>query len=391
MIISFLKGTLFKTQKLNLKSNEMKTLVFCLSFLFCGSQLSFGQDHSHSRVIEFPDVDGYFTLKVDLHMHSVFSDGAVWPDIRVKEALKDGLDAISLTEHLEYQPHLDDIPHPDRNRAFEIALESAKDSDLLIIPGAEVTRDMPPGHSNAIFINDANRLLMDDARSVFEEVKNQGGFVFWDHPNWTAQRKDGVARLTDFHRALLADSLLSGIEVVNETTYSDEALEIALEHDLAIIGTSDIHGLIDWDYHPHDGGHRPVTLVFAEERSIASIHQALKDRRTAVWHNNNLIGKEENLKPLFESSLQVENASYEGDTQVLKVEFDNRSDASFVMLNKSEYRLHGNTDLITIPPGQSSILVKTLDVMEELEMEFEILNMLVAPKSHPRFTIDIQL
>ena len=369
----------------------MKTLVCCLLLLLCGAPTSFAQDHSHERAIKFPDVDGYLTLKVDLHMHSVFSDGAVWPDIRVKEALRDGLDAISLTEHLEYQPHKDDIPHPDRNRAFEIAMESAKNSDLLIIPGAEVTRDMPPGHSNAIFIDDANKLLIDDARLVFEEVKNQGGFVFWDHPNWTSQRKDGVARLTDFHRALLADTLLSGIEVVNESTYSDEALEIALEHDLAIIGTSDIHGLIDWDYHPHDGGHRPVTLVFAEERSLESIHQALKDRRTAVWHENNLIGKEGNLKPLFEASLLVSNAGYSGDTSVLKIEFENLSDASFVMLNKSEYRFHENTDLLTVPPGKSSIHVKTLNRLEGLEMKFEILNMLTAPKTHPEFTIEVSL
>ena len=42
-------------------------------------------------------------------MHSVFSDGSVWPDIRVEEAKKDGLDVIAITEHLEYQPWKDDI------------------------------------------------------------------------------------------------------------------------------------------------------------------------------------------------------------------------------------------------------------------------------------------
>ena len=38
-------------------------------------------------------------------MHSVFSDGLVWPTVRVDEAYRDGLDAISLTEHIEYRPH----------------------------------------------------------------------------------------------------------------------------------------------------------------------------------------------------------------------------------------------------------------------------------------------
>jgi len=274
------------------KSDLLMKAIRILVLVFVSLPSFVLAQHEHSRTIDFPDIEGFRTLKVDLHMHSVFSDGAVWPDIRVKEAIRDGLDAISLTEHLEYQPHADDIPHPDRNRAYELALEYAKDSELLIIPGAEVTRDMPPGHSNAVFIEDANRLLQDDPRIVFEEVKTQGGFTFWDHPNWTAQRKDGVARLTDMHRSLIQDGLMSGIEVVNEDTYSDEALEIALEHNLAIIGTSDIHGLIDWDYHPHDGGHRPVTLVFATDKSLDAIHEALRERRTAVWHKNILIGKD---------------------------------------------------------------------------------------------------
>ena len=144
--------------------------------------ISFAQnDHGHTlgRKISFPDIPGYKTITTDFHIHSVFSDGSVWPDIRVTEALLDGLDAISLTEHLEYQPHKDDIPHPDRNRSYNLSLEHAKDHDLIIIRGSEITRRMPPGHSNAIFIQDANKLLKDDSVSIFTEAKNQGAFVFW--------------------------------------------------------------------------------------------------------------------------------------------------------------------------------------------------------------------
>lgn len=55
--------------------------------------------------IQVPDLDGYTTLKCDFHMHTVFSDGLVWPTVRVDEAYREGLDAISLTEHIEYRPH----------------------------------------------------------------------------------------------------------------------------------------------------------------------------------------------------------------------------------------------------------------------------------------------
>jgi hypothetical protein len=86
----------------------MKKLLYISVLLLCISIN--GQQHSHksSRALSFPDIPGYKTLKTDLHIHSVFSDGSVWPDIRVQEALRDNLDVISLTEHLEYQPHIKD-------------------------------------------------------------------------------------------------------------------------------------------------------------------------------------------------------------------------------------------------------------------------------------------
>jgi hypothetical protein len=148
--------------------------------------LLFAQNRSldERRKIIFPDVPGYLTLKCDLHQHTVFSDGHVWPTIRVSEALKDNLDAIAVTEHIEYQPHKHDIPHPNRNRAYEIEVEEAKGGSLIIIAGSEITREMPPGHANAIFLKDVNKLIIDDPIAVFREAKNQGAFTFWNHPNW---------------------------------------------------------------------------------------------------------------------------------------------------------------------------------------------------------------
>jgi hypothetical protein len=303
---------------------------------------------ARDRRMRFSNVPGYLTLKCDLHIHTVFSDGAVWPDIRVQEALRDGLDAISLTEHLEYQPHSDDIPHPDRNRSYEIAKEAAKNESLIIIRGSEITRDMPPGHNNTIFIEDANRLFRDDAVEVFQEAKRQGGFSYWNHPNWTAQKPDGKAELTDLHRQLIREGLLQGIEVVNELTYSDEALQIALDNDLTILATSDIHGLVDWLFEVPEGGHRPITLVFSEERTQAGIEAGLRAGRTVAWFNNTLIGKEENLKPLIEASLTVKKSSYLGDTDVLTMMIENTSDAAYLLDNQSDFTFHRDADVVTL-------------------------------------------
>lgn len=347
---------------------------------------------AHDRRIEFPDVPGYLTLECDLHQHTVFSDGAVWPDIRVQEAVKDGLDAISLTEHLEYQPHRDDIPHPDRNRSYELALEYAKDHDLIVIHGSEITRSMPPGHANAIFLRDANPLLQEDALATFHEAHRQGAFIFWNHPMWTSQAPDGVAALSAMHKKLIADDLLNGIEVVNETMISEEALQIALDHDLTIMGTSDIHGLIDWDFDVPQGGHRPVTLVFARERTRDAIREALFEGRTVVWFRNDLIGRQEHVAPLLSASLRVSDASYQEDTTVVRVGIENSSDAAFVLMNTSDFSFHKRGDVVDLEPQQTTHLeVKTRAWQETFELRFRVLNAIIAPRTHPELVLAVRV
>ena len=347
-------------------------------------------DHSHkmARSLKFPDIPGYKTMKCDFHQHTVFSDGSVWPDIRVKEALMDGLDAISLTEHLEYQPHKADIPHPDRNRSNEIALKEAKDHDLLIVKGSEITRRMPPGHNNAIFISDANKLLVDDSVAVFREAKKQNAFIFWNHPNWTNQRKDGIATLTDMHRMLIKEKLLDGIEVVNDNTYSDEALRIALDNNLTIMGTSDIHGLIDWNFGVPEGGHRPITLVFSKEKTEESIKEAMFNRRTVVFYKNLLIGRNEFLIPLIEQSIKIKNAKYTGNTQVLSVDIENSTNAEFSLLNKTGFTFHNGGELVTVKAGETTnVLIKTKERLTEITLLFEVISAINEPGKHPQVSL----
>lgn len=367
------------------------TLV-CFFIIAITCNLNAQESHSHAfgRAMVFPDIVGYKTLKCDLHIHTVFSDGSVWPDIRVNEALKDSLDAISLTEHLEYQPHLVDVPHLDRNRSYNIAEQLARPYELMVIRGSEITRGMPPGHNNAIFIQDANKLQVADSLEVFREARRQGAFTFWNHPNWTAQRPDGIARLTDFHKFLIKEGLLNGIEVVNDLTYSDEALQIALDNNLTIMGTSDIHGLVDWQYKVPEGGHRPITLVFATERTPEAIKDALMNRRTVAYFNNLLIGREEWLKPLVQASLTVKRARYQGLSSIVEVIMENNSDAPFILANDSKFTFHTDGDLVMIKPHDSVTLqVKTLEVLKEFELPFTVLNAVIAPKKHLKLAVKV--
>ena len=412
----------------------MKKIYFLSIYLilYSGANFADGKIESYKsgldRTMSFPDTKEYLTISTDLHTHSVFSDGHVWPNIRVAEARKDNIDVLAITEHLEYQPHIMHIPHENRNAAYIEAKRSASGTDLIVINGSEITREMPPGHINAIFVKDANKLykfdqkLLPEAKELIQEraqgaelpeeqmqvienyalgnlypplealkeAKNQGAFVFWNHPMWGSQASDGIARLDEMHKEFITKDLLHGIEIVNTGTYSEEAFNIALENNLALIGTSDVHDLIEWDYDAHNNEHRPVTLVFAKERNEASIKEALFDRRTVVVFKDRLIGKSEHLLPLLESIITISSNGYRKGTQILKIEILNNSSANMVLENLSEFNFADSDDLISIPKnGKITLQVKTLEVLNNLDLKFRILNALTAPKQNPVIAFEI--
>lgn len=363
------------------------------------------------RRIVFPDTAEHLTLVADLHTHSVFSDGHVWPRIRVAEAHRDGLDALAITEHLEWQPHLADLPHPDRNRAFEAAKAAAvKLEDLLLVPGVEITREMPAGHMNAIFIEDANRLVRApvpedpaDARGYYAkanawpaqeavaEANRQGAFVFWNHPFWNRQQPDGIAKMNDFHRQNAKAGLLHGIEIANGRDFSHEAFALALEYGLTMLGVSDIHQLIDWDYPPHLGKHRPVTLVFAKARSLAALREALFAGRTVVWFGNLLAGREAEMTPLLQAAIRIEAKGYRPDTQVLSLRLANRSDAHFLLQSQSPYTFMESASLVELPPHSDRTLgLKTGGKTGRLELVFQVQNALTAPETPATLSVSVQ-
>jgi len=361
----------------------MKTCLFVLAIF--GTLSIHAQNHSHTgaKPFSYPNIEGYQTLKTDLHIHTVFSDGKVWPNIRVQEALRENLDVISLTEHLEYQPHSADIPHPDRNRSYEIAMQEAKDHDLLIVHGSEITRSAPIGHNNAVFITDANTLMAEDGLTSFREAKKQGAFVFWNHPAWHAQNPKGNPVLSDFQKERIKNGELHGIEVINSVDYAEESLALALEQNLTIMGTSDIHGLIDWDY-TEKQKQRPITLVFSKERTIKSMQEALFAGRTVAVYNDLLVGKAEFLKPLIRASIRVMAAKYIYNTQVLEVVLENISSSPLLFQNEMAYSFYSSSPVFEIPAmGTYTLRIKTLEEKENIDLKLKAIGTFTAPKVSP--------
>lgn len=357
------------------------------------------RDNSHMpRCLAFPDApDGRHILAVDLHTHSVFSDGNVWPSIRVEEAQRDCLFAMAVTEHLEWQPHRDDIPHPDRNRSYNVAKEfiERRELPLVLIQGAEITRFFPPGHINAIFIEDANPLLfprgprrgeplIPESIKALDAAKAQNAFIFWNHPAWTPDFPSGILEVSDFHKRMIAEDKLHGIEVANGQFYAESAFQTALDYELAILGTSDIHGLIDWDYDIANGGHRTTTLVLSEGDDYGSLEKAIRSKQTVALYKRTLIGRDAQLQPILKSVLALEKGDYRRRSTVLGVTLKNTAPFDIHLKNASDESFTNAGEVITVPAyGEADLFVADVEDADGLALRFEVLSAYKAPKVHP--------
>jgi len=257
-----------------------------------------------------PDIPGYVTLKADFHLHSVFSDGEVWPTVHVRDAWRDGLDAVSLTEHLEYRPHKADLGG-GAWRAFEVAQSLAARLGMLLVPGVEITRPVPgvtsewpvgSAHFNVLFPTDVDALDTPDLAEALSRAKAQGAFVFWNHPGFM----DKPAVWFPHVGALFQAGLFSGIEVVNGDRFYPEALRWAAERSLTPLACSDAH--LPMPAHLKSA-QRPITLVFARTRDLDGLKEALVARRTLAWLDRQVWGDATLLTALWGASVAAESAS----------------------------------------------------------------------------------
>lgn len=338
---------------------------------------------------QIPDIPGYHTLKCDFHMHTIFSDGKVWPTVRVHEALQEGLDVIALSDHIGKQkPNVDVIKNLDR--AYDIAAEEAKNTDLIVVKGAEITFPSPPGHFNALFLTEAQKLDTKEYEEAFMEAKKQDAFFIWNHSHWRSPNKnyeqDGIAQWTNVHQELFEEGMLMGMEIVNGATYNKEAHDWCMEKNLTLFGNTDIHWPITFEYDTQKK-HRPITLVFAQERTQQSIKEALIARRTAVWFENNIIGDEAFLGPLFQEAVKVKKVSYY--ERIAEVLLENNSSVDFILENDGDYSFFNKTNVIVLKAGEKLKLgVKTKEVLADFNLKFKVLNMHVSPVDYLKIELN---
>jgi hypothetical protein len=320
-------------------------------------------------LLQVPDLPGYLTLKCDFHMHTVFSDGLVWPSIRVQEAWQEGLDAICITDHIEYQPHAADLP-TKHNRPHEIAQGPAAQANVLLLKGSEITRGTPPGHFNALFLEDCSALVGDNApasdKAAIDAAAAQKAFIFWNHPGWKAAQVEGSYEWLPFVDQAHKEGKLHGIEVINGFGFHRKALDWCIDKKLAVMGTTDIHNLTAHDYDFANGRTRSMTLVFARERTPAAIREALEAARTVAWSSEVLAGPEDLVKALVKASLHVGPVHHTDQRGLGHLELANRSDLTFVLENAkpgnglpAQLRLNPRTSRILSAKNLAGLVAET--------------------------------
>ena len=335
--------------------------------------------------IAIPDLNAYVTLKCDFHIHTVFSDGLVWPTVRVDEAYREGLDAIAITDHIEYRPFMQDIV-ASHNRSYEIAQAEAKNLGIILIKGSEITRSMPPGHHNALFITDSDALDKPDYKDAFRAAQAQNAFIFWNHPCWDAQQPDTTLWWSE-HTKLFEQGMMQGIEVVNEGNYCPEAHRWCLDKNLTMLGNSDVHVPMQTAIDFSSGKHRPMTLVFASSATAEGIREALVEKRTAVYNDEYVIGEEKYLKELFENALE-----WEVNKTDNAVHFNIKNKSSLIFrLKKTQHdtRLVYFRDFTIVPHGEHSFSVRLKDGVQGGDVSFIVENFLVQPYEGMKYTIKI--
>ena len=330
--------------------------------------------------LAFPNLPGLQTLACDLHMHTVFSDGEVWPSVRVAEAWRLGLDAIAITDHIEYQPHKTDVP-TNFNRSYDLATGPAKAHRLLLIRAAEITRDTPPGHFNTLFLDDIAPLDTPEFVDAVRQANKQGAFVFWNHHAWKGEEKGAWLEV---HTTLFNEKLLHGMEVANGDDYYPQAHRWCLEKKLTMVGNSDIHAP-DLNKTTTSAEHRTLTLILARERTLAGLKEALKAGQTIVWYKEQLIGREELLRPFFSACLEVQPPTLRSKTSVT-VPLCNKCPADIRLERKTAQAAQ-----TTVLPGHSTTLLRipVADGLKQVKLSCTATNFLIGPEKQLSITLTI--
>lgn len=288
----------------------------------------YGQIFPERTNIVLPQVNGYNVYKAELHIHTIYSDAHVTPEFRVQEAWYDGLDVLAITEHIEYrglEPAMMEFMKPyfkkgaqpinwsivekpadgrgiqsDLDMSVRLAQKEAKKYGITVIPGAEISRTPETiGHFNALFTTDNDAIYDPDPVQSFRNARAQGALIMHNHPGWRRKSLDMI----EFDKKVYPAGLIDGIEVMNHLDFYPRAIDRAEEYGLFMSSNTDLH-TASWEYYGNNGSFRNMTLIFAKDKSLESLKEALKARRTLAYSFGTIAGDRQLLEDFFRASVK---------------------------------------------------------------------------------------
>lgn len=367
----------------------------------------FETEQARTEII-IPQVNGMNVYKADLHVHTIFSDGGVTPDMRVLEAWYDGLDVIAITDHMEYRSvEKDMLRYMDRyardefrkneavntnitrhapdehgilvdfNVAYDLATRKAADYGIMVIRGVEITRK-EKGDYNVLFTTDNNAIYDPDIEQALRNARSQGAFIVHNHPYYDENTQNHLSVFAD---GLYEKGFIDGVEVANGRRTWWHLFTHAVSGGYTPFANSDAHDYIYWKYgRPGEyeiPRYRNMNLIIAEDFNENSIHEALRAGNTIAYSNNNLIGKRELLQALFESSVDFKIQSASADKYHVSV-VNSSSLPYFLQIGTKTYIINAmGSQQLTLPVGEDVVTVS-------------VQNMWYGNDEHPSISVDLK-
>lgn len=164
-------------------------------------------------------------MLVDFHLHSLLSDGSHSPEIVVRLAKENGINAVSLTDH-------------DTNLGIEEAMSTAQKLDMIFIDGIELQADITKNryeHILAYGIRDVDKMnsflkkLRDERISnIIDSIKilqNNGYNIDLEIvDNLTPGRHLTTGHIKKWIKSNLSPPIITAMELSNTYHYYDEII-----------------------------------------------------------------------------------------------------------------------------------------------------------------------
>jgi len=132
------------------------------------------------------DIDENIGKKIDLHMHSTFSDGVFTPTELVELRKKEGYDVVAITDH-------------DGCKGVPEALSAGEKAGVKVIPGIEigtVDRDGRENHILGYGIDPDNKPLLDQMQVIkdYRDKRNQKLLWYFQEKGYDIKYEDLIKK-----------------------------------------------------------------------------------------------------------------------------------------------------------------------------------------------------